>query len=222
MADKHPYISATGPLFQTLEQFRKALPVSITSETLKKLGLAPGNESFIINILKFLALVQGDGTRTPEAQAAFTKHDDKDFAASFESFVRKAYKDLFALHNDATWDLSSDRLIAFFRTTDQTSDLVGRRQAMTFKALASMSGHGAITPKDKSAPKNAAVAKAPRTAKSSNVVAPAVAGAARTPSGGGGSPVGLTVRIEINLPAQGDQDTYDRIFTSLRKNLLNG
>jgi hypothetical protein len=34
--------------------------------------------------------------------------------------------------------------------------------------------------------------------------------------------VGLTVRIEINLPATGDQDTYDKIFKSIRENLLNG
>ena len=32
---------------------------------------------------------------------------------------------------------------------------------------------------------------------------------------------GLTVRIEINLPASGDQETYDRIFKSIRDNLLN-
>jgi hypothetical protein len=30
------------------------------------------------------------------------------------------------------------------------------------------------------------------------------------------------VRIEINLPADGDQETYDRIFKSIRENLLNG
>jgi hypothetical protein len=33
--------------------------------------------------------------------------------------------------------------------------------------------------------------------------------------------VGLTVRIEINLPANGTQATYDNIFQSIRKNLLN-
>jgi hypothetical protein len=33
--------------------------------------------------------------------------------------------------------------------------------------------------------------------------------------------VGLTVRIEINLPASGDQETYDRIF-KIRENLLRG
>lgn len=34
--------------------------------------------------------------------------------------------------------------------------------------------------------------------------------------------VALTVRIEVNLPAQADQETYDRIFKSIRANLLNG
>jgi hypothetical protein len=39
---------------------------------------------------------------------------------------------------------------------------------------------------------------------------------------GGDRVLGLTVRIEINLPAQGDQKTYDTIFKSIRENLLNG
>ena len=44
------------------------------------------------------------------------------------------------------------------------------------------------------------------------------------PGNQGHSPngVALTVRIEINLPAAGDQDTYDRIFKSIRENLLRG
>jgi hypothetical protein len=33
---------------------------------------------------------------------------------------------------------------------------------------------------------------------------------------------GLTVRVEINLPSDGDQETYDRIFRSIKENLLNG
>ena len=33
--------------------------------------------------------------------------------------------------------------------------------------------------------------------------------------------VGLTVRIEVNLPADGDEEVYDRIFRSIRKNLID-
>lgn len=42
--------------------------------------------------------------------------------------------------------------------------------------------------------------------------------------GGGGSiaDVGLTVRIEVNLPAGGEESTYDAIFKSIRKNLIDG
>jgi hypothetical protein len=42
-----------------------------------------------------------------------------------------------------------------------------------------------------------------------------------TPVATQGNNVGLTVRIEINLPAGGDKETYDTIFKSIRENLLN-
>lgn len=46
---------------------------------------------------------------------------------------------------------------------------------------------------------------------------------AQTNSGAAGAGgVGLTVRIEINLPPGGDQATYGAIFKSIRENLLNG
>jgi hypothetical protein len=38
----------------------------------------------------------------------------------------------------------------------------------------------------------------------------------------GSNAVGLTVRVEVNLPANGDQETYDRIFRSIRENLIDG
>jgi len=34
--------------------------------------------------------------------------------------------------------------------------------------------------------------------------------------------LGLTVRVEVNLPADASQDAYDKIFQSLRKNLIDG
>lgn len=36
------------------------------------------------------------------------------------------------------------------------------------------------------------------------------------------SSLGLTVRIEINLPADGSKETYDNIFKSIKENLLGG
>jgi hypothetical protein len=39
--------------------------------------------------------------------------------------------------------------------------------------------------------------------------------------GKNGQQVGLTVRIEVNLPPSGDAATYDAIFASIRKHLMS-
>lgn len=33
--------------------------------------------------------------------------------------------------------------------------------------------------------------------------------------------IGLTVRVEINLPTDGSKETYDNIFKSIKENLIN-
>ena len=131
--------------------------------------------------------------------------------------VKTAYSDLFELHGGEAWKLPPDKLKAFFRGTDQTSDLVGRHQANTFLALASFAGHVERTEPAKPKPAGAAKSK-PTKAKADDSYTE------KAPSGGGDSGrtggFGLTVRIEVNLPAQADQDTYDKIFRSIRENLL--
>ena len=221
MADKHPYISGTGAITGALNHFRKTFPSSVTAETLKKLGLAPNNESYVINILRFIGVIDKDGNSTTEGSAAFSKHGNEEFQKGFEKLVRNAYAELFKLHGDGTWTLDDDGLISFFRGSDKTSDLVGRRQATTFRVLASFAGHGEIpSAKAPSGPK-AATPKAKATNTKEAKPAPETTAVA-VGKQAGGRDFGLTVRIEVNLPAAGDQDTYDRIFRSIRENLLNG
>jgi len=224
MADKHPYVNGPGALVQVVTQFRKSFPAAVNASTLQKLGFAPKNESYVLNVLRFLGLIDQEGKKTVEATKAFTLHDDATFAKSFAALVSKAYADLFQLHGDAAWDLDSGALITFFRSHDEATAIVGKLQASTFRVLAAYSGHG-----DVPAPKTPA-AKGPKPA--AKPVSKKSAGAAKAPASTGGteavkngkesSVVGLTVRIEINLPADGDQETYDRIFKSIRENLLNG
>ena len=150
-----------------------------------------------------------------------------EFCKAFGALVKTSYKDLFDLHGEAAWDLDADALIGFFRANDGTSSVVGRRQASTFQLLAGFSGHGDMpvvrTPASKPAKK-----PAPRKKIKAKPAEPSIRqdGAAQSPSPAPNSdmapPVGLTVRVEINLPPDGDQATYDRIFKSIRENLLNG
>lgn len=204
-----------------IEHLRRSLPATIDASVLKKLGLAPKNESYLINILQFIKVVEEDGTLTEEARSVFTQHDDTAFAQAFCGMVKAAYTDLFSLYGDKAWTLDQSALVTYFRQTDKTSSIVGTRQATTFQTLSELCGKRegvASRPpssrKDKPGKeKTKPVKKDVQVVKSSPPEIP--------PSPPKNRDLGLTVRIEINLPASGDQETYDRIFKSIRENLLN-
>ena len=71
MATTYPYISSSGPVVKTVERFRKQFPGEVTAETLRKLGIAPKNESYVINILKFLNLIDENGKKVDVNARAF-------------------------------------------------------------------------------------------------------------------------------------------------------
>ncbi len=226
MAGKHPYISSGGPLVQAITQFRKSFPSTVDATTLKKLGIAPNNESYLINILKFLGLINEDGKKTEEASKVFVLHKDEDFQKAFSKTVQNSYSELFELQNEDAWGLDEESLITYFRQTDQSSEIVGKRQAVTFGALAGLSGK-----RELSAPKSSR--KAVKKTTSSKTKAAKKKSLAPPSPGKGDSErghadahlsenaFGLTVRLEINIPADGTQATYDRIFKSIRENLID-
>lgn len=217
LAEKHPYAPGPGGISAAINQFRKSFPTTVTAETLKSLAIAPMNESYIINVLRFIGAVDKDGKRTEKAATVFSHHDDADFHKAFEEMVKTAYGDLFSLHGNEAWSLDTNKLISFFRSKDKTTDLVGQRQATTFQLLSSFAGHGApLAPAQKSSAKS----KAGKPARQKTVKEITRSGGTQA-NNTLARDVGLTVRIEVNLPAAGDQETYDRIFRSIRENLLD-
>lgn len=222
MAEKHPYVTAPGGLEKTINHFRKKrLPPVIDSGFLKKLGFAPNNESYVLNVLRFLKLIDTRNETTDLAVAVFSNHEDAAFFEAFSPVVRDAYSGLFDLHGDDAWNTGRESLIGFFRKSDRTSATVGGRQASTFLMLAQLSGHGESSGAKPRKSNEKARAVAGASKKKTGTVAHATQQPAE-PSISLADKVGLTVRIEINLPAVDDQDTYDKIFKSIRENLLNG
>jgi hypothetical protein len=229
MADKHPYISGVGNISQALNHFRNSFPSKVDAATLKKLGLAPNNESFLINILRFIKLISEDGTKTKETADIFSQHDDNKFREKFKPLIQSAYHDLFDLYGVKTWEIDLDSLITFFRSTDQTSSLIGKHQARTFKVLAAACGYGEL-PQETNAKKSKANSLkttskkevANKAAKKEEATVESPLQNSPVDSDNQNSKVALTVRVEVNLPADGDQETYDRIFRSIRENLING
>ena len=222
MATTYPYISSAGPVVKTVERFRKQFPAEVTADTLRRLGIAPKNESYVINILKFLGLIDETGKKIEATTRAFVQNDDTKFADMFGEVVKKAYAPLFDLYGDDAWASERDSLVTYFRESDSSSDLVGKRQALTFNTLAAISGHGEMfVPRATLGPPKSSGTKAAPKAKAAKPETIAVTqpqGANRDASAGR---VGLTVRVEVNLPANGDQETYDAIFQSIRKNLID-
>lgn len=236
MADKHPYMSGSGGVTQLVSQLRKAFPATVTADTLKKLGIAPQNETYVLNIMKFIGVLDAENKKTAAASPVFNKHDNEEFQQEFAKLVVGPYHELFDLHGQDAWTLPLDKLISFFRNHDGTSDIVGKRQASTFQTLARISGKldegAAVAVKPASNNGGAKIAKKVSPVKKQALsavdpVSASASGPAPLPppvkaNAGGAAGVGLTVRIEINLPPGGDQATYDAIFKSIRENLLNG
>jgi hypothetical protein len=227
MANKFPYVASAGPLVKAVAQLRKSFPKEVTADTLRKLGIAPKNESYVINVLRFLGVIDDEGKKVADKSAAFSQVQEDAFARAFEVIVRDAYEELFELHGGDPWSLNRSELMQFFRSTDHSSDVVGSRQASTFSTLAALSGHAELPkPKtvqaEKRQPASTKQTPAASSKRSAKVSEKTREQGEKPGQGTKENAVGLTVRIEVNLPASGDQETYDRIFRSIRANLIDG
>lgn len=217
----HPYISGPGNVAQMIAFLRKNFPATVTSETVKKFGLASNNESYVINALQFLGVIDEEGKRTTKGHDVFVLPDES-FPKAFEGMVKEAYSDLFDLRGDDAWTMAKNELTAYFRTTDKTSEVIGGRQAGVFQVFRDLAGHESAD--DKAAPKTSSKSRAPKGKPSpppkAKVISVVKDGEkVDFPAPGQRKDMALTVRIEINLPANGSKETYDNIFKSIRANL---
>jgi hypothetical protein len=224
MATSHPYISGAGNIAQMIKHLRNNFPAKVTSETVKKLGIAPNNESYVINALQFIGLINEEGKKTERGGKVLTIHKEEEFRKGFEELIREAYKDLFDLYGDGVWEMDTDAFVNYFRQSDQTSAAIGQRQAKVFQIFAAIAGHGAIEAK----PTATATAGGRKVQKTVSKKARKKEKAPEEFDGGGDDAVrterrnfGLTVRVEINLPADGTRETYDNIFKSIKANLID-
>ncbi len=219
----HPYISGPGNITQMIAYLKKNFPATVNSETVKKYGLASNNESYVINALQFIGLIDEAGNRQDNAHEVLTTHDPEEFQSKFAGLIKIAYSELFEMYGDEAWTLPKAKLIGYFRQSDKTSEVIGGRQAAVFQAFRSIAGYEvSAEPKGAAAkggkkPK-AAAAKVPKA----RIEDARVDGEEASHPAGKVPPkpdMALTVRIEINLPAEGTQDTYDAIFKSIKANL---
>lgn len=229
MANTYPYISAQASLVKAIEQFRKSFPSIVDSALLKRLKIAPGNESYLINIMRFLGLIDDAGAKVDDAANAFYGSEEH-FRTGFTDLVSKAYAPVFTELGADAWNANRDDLSHWFRMVDKTTELIGGRQAATFLTLAGVTGNGApveVKAPAKNGAKSAYKATAKKSASSSSGPVAEVQNQppARNAQGaqagvpGENGLMGLSVRIEINVPVGATADEYDAMFASIRKHL---
>lgn len=221
----YPYSSGQSAVAQTFLQLRKGFPAKVDAGYLQRFSIAPANESYMISILRFLGLIDEEGDRRDE-QTGFFFGGDEVFKPGLEQTVRDAYSNLFDEMGDDSLTAEKDALVNWFRASDKTSALVGNRQASTFQTLAALAGYGDLpntrpngsrkTTAASAATKKSTARKSATSKSASEKVPPA-----EDATGERASAVGLTVRIEVNLPSGGDTDTYDAIFASIKKHLMS-
>ncbi|PPJ46072.1 hypothetical protein C0075_10205 [Rhizobium sp. KAs_5_22] len=220
----HPYISGPGNITQMISFLRKNFPATVSSETVKKYQIASNNESYVINALQFLGIIDEEGKRTDKGHEVLLLPQGE-FEKAFASLVREAYTDLFEIRGEDAWTLTKAELTAYFRTNDKTSEVIGGRQAGVFMAFSALAGNEqqATSTKPRASTSNgnskAAKAKPAKAKQADTVVEPATASVPVQTSSR--RDMALTVRIEINLPAEGSQETYDNIFKSIKANLID-
>ncbi|MCZ7486459.1 DUF5343 domain-containing protein [Rhizobium rhizogenes] len=220
----HPYISGPGNITQMIGFLRKNFPGTVSAETVKKYQIASNNESYVINALQFLGIIDEEGKRTDKGHEVLLLPQGE-FENAFASLVREAYADLFEIRAEDAWTLTKAELTAYFRTNDKTSEIIGGRQAGVFQAFSALAGNEQQVAPTKSRvgtsngnskatkPKLAKPKKADAIVEPVTVSAPSHVSSRRD--------MALTVRIEINLPAEGSQETYDNIFKSIKANLID-
>lgn len=224
-----PYISGAGNIAAILGILRKNFPAAVTADTVKKYQIASNNESYIINTLQFLGLLDSESKKTKVATEIFSLHEDESFQAELTKVVRNSYSELFELHGEDAWHLDKKKLIGYFRQADKTSEVIGTRQAAVFQILAIQCGK--ITAPSETAKQGvksstASITK-PRGAKQavkSKVSSPEFSesdGKSDLDKEKNGA-ISLNVRIEINLPTGASAENYDAIFKSIREHIMNG
>ena len=230
----YPYISGQGALIAAFTQLRKGFPPKVDAGYLKRFNIAPANESYVISILRLLDLIDDEGNKLDENTNFFYGDEDL-FKQGLETAMRGAYKQVFSEMGDDALGADRSRLALWFRGSDRTTELVGNRQASTFHTLASLAGHGelptraaatkkAITsgvPAKTAAARKSATVKATERAADGNGIGDGNGDGDNVEKRANGQDVGLTVRIEVDLPAGGDANTYDAIFASIKKHLMS-
>jgi hypothetical protein len=188
----------------TLRQFLKGVPnrgvpAKVNTEHLKSIGLRELNDQSIIRVLKFVGLLNSDGSPS-EGYKEF--RDRSRGPALLAKEIQRAYRELFETYPDA-YAQTDENLRNFF--TGKTS--LGKAAigfiVSTFKVLCEFGDFSSVRP---------------ATGGMSSATQAVPTGGSATGSGAGSGP-SIHINLQVHLPDTTDPSTYDAIFAAINRHL---
>jgi hypothetical protein len=211
MALPTAYLTSTKNLDGILTAIQTAqAPPRFTLSFLENLGYKSSSDRLIINVLKALGFLNGDGV---PSERYYRFLDQTEAPTVLAEGLEEAYADLFQLNRKAH-ELGRNDLKNKFRTLTQgqQSDAVLGKMAGTFLELAKRAQFSPTAAQAKASDR-ATVDRSPSSVPSSHEEA-----SDRPPATV--SLGGLVYSIQIHLPESRDQAVYDALFRSLKTHLL--
>lgn len=180
-------------------------PARFTQDFLEGLGFKSKNDRKLVSVLISLGFLESNKVPT---QVYREYLDPERGPVILGEQIKKAYADLFTLLRDAP-AADTQTLIGKFKSLCNVKESTAEKVAHTFRNLCDIAefiDDAEVIPEQDSEP----VIAAPREAAPAPPSVPKATG------------IGLSHRIEINLPNTTNIDVYNAIFRSLKENLLDG
>lgn len=204
---KIPYAHNDGNLKKFLtEKLPEAnIPQKVNKKYFETLGYTSSNDRPIIGVLKFLGIIDSSGNPT---QVYRDLRDSTKAKKVLGEQIRKSYAELYGLYPDAH-NRDDEAIANVLRSNSDASKATIAMTVRTFKTLCTLAdfsneNYEASTtnsiPDDNHIP---SISKRINTGLS------------------GDSAIVLNVNIQLTLPETTNYEIYDKLFESLRKNLLD-
>ena len=203
-----PYMTNPAKTKILLDHVQTAkVPTKVTYNYLEAAGFKSKNDRPLITIMKFIGFLDSSGATTVVWRSY---RDPKRSKAVLAEAIRAGYSDLFAMYEDA-FGKDNETLRSYFSSKTDVGKSTIDYIVLTFKTLCKYSDFE-VTPVIAPTPKLSVPLSSP------DEITPEVK-VTHTPT----LTAGLTVNInvQLTLPATDDETVYDKLFSSLKNNLLS-
>jgi len=190
----HTYTTVPGRIPELMEKIRSVgIPDRVTRTWLQLIGFKSSNDRTLINVLKFIGFINERGNPTD----TWRRYRGADHALVLAESIRNSYSEIFQTF-EAPSRLSTNELKDFFRVETGSAEGTVSKMVDTFKALCQVADF-------RSTP-----IEGPLREKSEET-------GLRISRDG----KNVSVNINVNLPVTEDEAVYERIFSALKKHLLD-